>query len=382
MSEPRVLVLHNRYRVHGGEERAVELHLAALLAAGVNHRALMRDSAQAGRARAAAGLLAGGAESSEIARATRELGATVVHAHNLQPLLGPRALQAARHAGARTVLHLHNFRLFCAIGVAYRNGEPCFRCHHGRTLPGLVLNCRGSLPEAAVYAVALRRQLPWMLDVVDRFVTPSAYLAGQIVGLGVPAERVEAIPHYLPSGSFAETSVAHRGRFALVVGRLSAEKGMEVAIDAAVAAGVPLKVAGAGPREADLRALALRLGGQVEFLGRVTGDQLSMLRREAAVVLVPSNSDETFGLTALEAMGAGVPVVATGAGALPELVGEERCVPRADGAAMAARLADLWADPERRRAEGDALIARARERYSAERFTRELVDLYARLGRS
>jgi D-inositol-3-phosphate glycosyltransferase len=141
-------------------------------------------------------------------------------------------------------------------------------------------------------------------------------------------------------------------------------------------------VAGAGPREADLRALALRLGGQVEFLGRVTGDQLSMLRREAAVVLVPSNSDEAFGLTALEAMGAGVPVVATGAGALPELVGEERCVPRADGAAMAARLADLWADPERRRAEGDALIARARERYSAERFTRELVDLYARLGRS
>ena len=246
MSDPRVLVLHNRYRILGGEERAVDLHLAALVAAGVKHRALMRDSGQIGHARAAAGLLRGGAEPEEVARATRELGATVVHAHNLQPLLGPRALRAGRDAGARTVLHLHNFRLFCAIGVAFRRGEPCFRCHHGRTLPGLVLNCRGSLPQAAVYATALRRQLSQMLDVVDRFVTPSSYLAGQIVGLGVPAERVEALPHYLPEEGFADSSLAHRGSFALVVGRLSAEKGIELAIEAAAAAGVPLKVAGSG----------------------------------------------------------------------------------------------------------------------------------------
>ena len=122
-----------------------------------------------------------------------------------------------------------------------------------------------------------------------------------------------------------------------------------MAIGAAAAAGRAAAGGGRGPEEADLRALALRLGGQVEFLGRVTGDQLGVLRREAAVVLVPSRCDE-FGLTALEAMAAGVPVVATGAGALPELVGEERCVPRADGGAMAARLADLWADPARRRA--------------------------------
>jgi glycosyltransferase involved in cell wall biosynthesis len=379
MSDPRVLVLHNRYRVLGGEERAVDLHLAALVAAGVKHRALMRDSAQIGHARAAAGLLRGGAEPEQVARATRELGATVVHAHNLQPLLGPRALRAGRDAGARTVLHLHNFRLFCAIGVAFRRGEPCFRCHHGRTLPGLVLNCRGSLPEAAVYATALRRQLSQMLDVVDRFVTPSSYLAGQIVGLGVPAERVEALPHYLPDEGFADSSLAHGGSFALVVGRLSPEKGIELAIEAAAAAGVPLKVAGSGPGEAELRTAALKAGGQVEFLGRVPVGELRALRREAAVVLVPSRSDESFGLVALEAMAAGVPVVATGAGALPELVGEEHCLARGDGSAMASRLADLWADPERRRREGDALIARARERYSAERFTRDLLDLYERM---
>jgi glycosyltransferase involved in cell wall biosynthesis len=379
VSEPRVLVLHNRYRVHGGEERAVELHLAALAAAGVEHRALMRDSSEAGRVKAATGMLRGGADPEEIGRAARELGATVVHAHNIQPLLGPRALAAGRAAGARIVLHLHNFRLFCAIGVAFRSGEPCFRCHHGRTFPGFVLNCRGSLPEAGVYATALSRQLGPVLDSVDRFVTPSVYLAGQIAQLGVPADRVEALPHYLPAEAFADASVAHEGRFALVAGRLSPEKGVDLAIDAAAAAGVPLQVAGAGPEEEALRA---RAGGQVEFLGRLTPDRLAVVRRAAAVVLVPSRSDESFGLAALEAMGAGVPVIATNAGALPELLGEERCVPRGDADALASKLADLWADPERRRTEGDALIGQARERYSQRRFIGDLLALYGGLGTS
>jgi glycosyltransferase involved in cell wall biosynthesis len=379
VSEPRVLVLHNRYRVHGGEERAVDLHLAALVAAGVKHRALMRDSAEAGRLGAATGMLRGGSDPDEVGRAARELGATVVHAHNLQPLLGPRALAAGRGAGAHTVLHVHNFRIFCAIGVAFRLGEPCFRCHHGRTFPGFVLNCRRSLPEAAVYAAALSHQYEPVLELVDRFVTPSRYLAGQIARLGVPADRVEALPHYLPDEAFADSSLAHEGRFALVAGRLSSEKGVDLAIGAAAAAGVPLKVAGTGPEESALRDRALASGAQVEFLGRLSPERLAVVRRAAALVLVPSRSDESFGLSALEAMGAGVPVIATRAGALPELVGEERCVPRGDADALAGRLADLWADPERRRSEGDALIAIARERYTEGRFTRELLELYARL---
>jgi glycosyltransferase involved in cell wall biosynthesis len=233
-----------------------------------------------------------------------------------------------------------------------------------------VLNCRGSLPEAAVYAAGLSRQHPRVLETVDRFVTPSEYMVGQLTRLGVPAGRIEALPHYLPDEAIAAESRADEGEFALVAGRLSAEKGVETAIEAARLAGVPLKVAGDGP-------LAGKLGG--DLVGRLSTDELATLRRKAAVVLVPSRSDESFGLSALEAMGAGVPVIAARAGALPELVGEEHCVPRDDAGAMADRLRELWRDPARRRAEGDELIARVRERYGRERFTRDLLDLYARV---
>lgn len=375
-----VLVVHNRYREAGGEERAVELHTGALERAGVPFRLLVRDSAEVTKGRAARALLRGGHHPGEVAAAAREVRASVVHCHNMQPLVGPRGLAAARAEGASVVLHLHNFRLFCAIGVAFRDGEPCFRCHHGRTLPGLALNCRGSLPEAAVYARGLARQLPRVLDVVDRFVAPSDWAASQLGRLGVPAERIEVLLHYLPGEAVADTSQADTGGYALAAGRLAAEKGFETAIEAAARAGVPLVIAGDGPLRAELARLAEARRAPVELVGRAEGYELERLRRGAAFAVVPTRGHESFGLVALEAMACGLPVVATRAGALPELVGAERCVPRADPEALAAAMRALWDDPAECRRAGDAAIARVREAFSEERFRDALLGLYARVG--
>lgn len=373
---PRVLVVHNRYRTRGGEERAVELQLDALERAGIACRALERDSAAIGRARAARAMLAGGRDPAEVERAARALGATAAHFHNIQPLFGPAALAAARRAGARVVLELHNFRLFCAIGVAFRDGAPCFRCRRGTTLPGLALNCRGSLPEAAVYALALARQLEPVLGAVDRFVAPSAYAVGQLVRLGVPADRIEALPHYLPEEEVAEGSRAGDGEFVLYAGRLAPEKGVDAAIQAAAMAGFPLKVAGEGPLAERLYEQAAAMSSRIELLGRLGAGELRELRARAAAVVIPSVWDEIAPYSALEAMAAGVPVIATRTGGLPELVGESRCVERGDVAALAEALDALWRDPARRAAEGAALISRVREFHSEGRYLAELLRVY------
>ncbi|MEA2367825.1 MAG: hypothetical protein QOH38_543 [Thermoleophilaceae bacterium] len=376
MSAPRVLVVHNRYRVAGGEERAVALQLAALRDARVTHAALERESSAAGNVRAARALLRGGERPEDVAAAVRELGATVVHFHNLNPLFGPRSLRAARVAGARVVLHLHNFRLFCSIAVAFRDGETCFRCHGRNTVPGLLLNCRGSLPESAVYTAALAIHQPELIEAVDRFVTPSRFAAGQLARLGLPADRLEVLANYVPEAPAAEPA---GGTYALVAGRLATEKGIGLAIEAAARSGVPLRVAGDGPLEGELRALAASSGASVEMLGRVPGERVAELLTGAAMVVVPSLGPEVMPFAALEAMAAGVPVVATRTGSLPEVVGEERCVPRRDADALAAAMRRLWDDPELRRAEGGALRERARERFSQELHARELLALYERV---
>jgi glycosyltransferase involved in cell wall biosynthesis len=94
---------------------------------------------------------------------------------------------------------------------------------------------------------------------------------------------------------------------------------------------------------------------------------------------VPTTGNETFGFAALEAMAAGVPVVASRSGALPEIAGDAACVPRGDALALAARMEELWNDPERRVDEGDAGIARAREGFGEEGYVRTLLGVYARI---
>jgi hypothetical protein len=151
-----ILFLHNRYRTSGGEERVVD-ELMALVRDHLGEPAelLARDSTGVGKARAAAGLLRGGLEPGDVAKAVRVSGARVVHAHNLGPLFGWRALAAARAEGARVVLHLHQYRLVCATGVGFTDGQECTRCHGRNTLPGVIHNCRGSRSEALAYGASL-----------------------------------------------------------------------------------------------------------------------------------------------------------------------------------------------------------------------------------
>jgi glycosyltransferase involved in cell wall biosynthesis len=370
----RVILLHNRYRLEGGEERAVVDLQALLRARGHTVAVLERSSATLGKVSAARSLVGGGSHPEEVAQAVREMRADVVHAHNLHPLFGWRALAAARQAGARTVLHLHNFRLFCAIAIGYRDGAPCFRCRGTDTWPGVRLRCRGSLPEAASYAVGLRRQQPHLFEQADRFVAVSDATRRRLLDLGLPAARTTALTNFVPAAGLAESSRAGDGEYALVSGRLVEEKGFDIAIAAARGAGVPLVVAGDGPDAERLQTLAA--GGEVRFDGRVSEDALRKLRSRAAVVLAPSRWEEPCPYAVLDALAAGIPVLAGDRGGLPELVGRDCVLPAADIAAWSEALATLWRDSAGRQQLGEGALEHARQRFSEDTYYERLLAVY------
>ncbi len=363
-----ILLLHNRYREPGGEERAVE-DLAWLIRSELGEPAavLERDSASLDRSRAAAGLLGGGLRPAAVGEAVRRSGARVVHAHNVHPAFGWRALAAAREAGARVVLHLHNYRLVCAVGTCFTHGEDCTRCHGRNTLPGVRLNCRGSRAEAVTYGAALALWQRRLAEAVDAFVVPSAFALGRLRTLGAPlGDRPRVIPSV--QRTFAASSSAAAGGFALAAGRLTPEKGFADAVKACARAGVPLVVAGDGPQLDELRAL----GGDVRFAGRVSPGELAALRRQAALAIVPSRYEEILPLAALEAMAAGLPVAAASAGGLAEAVPPEGLYPPGDVEALAARIAALYGSA----LAGDRTLAVARARYAPAVIARQLRDVY------
>jgi glycosyltransferase involved in cell wall biosynthesis len=349
-----ILFLHNRYRVAGGEERAVEDLLWLVREhLGEETELLARDSATLGRSRAAVALLRGGLQPDDVAAAVRRTGARAVSAHNLNPAFGWRALAAARAAGARVVVHLHNYRLVCAVGTCFNSrGEDCVRCQGRETLPGVRLNCRGTGPEAAVYAASLALWQRRLAGQADAVVVPSRFAGERLRALRAPLDpqRVHVVPHVVRA--FADGSRAAAGEHALVASRLAAEKGVELAVQACARAGLELVVAGDGPQ-----AGALRAAGGARFVGRVSADELADLRARAALAIVPSRAAETFGLAAAEAMADGIPVVATAVGALPELVGAGGVVALGDAEALAAAARARYGDEEA----GAAGLRRIRE---------------------
>jgi len=194
--------------------------------------------------------------------------------------------------------------------------------------------------------------------------------------LGAPAGRVSVVPcgvdltRFWPEGPTEPTGGRPR---VLVVGRLVPRKGVREVL-AAVAAlpGVELVVAG-GPLRAGLstdpearallvEAAELGIADRVVLRGQVSRDDLPALYRSADVV-VCAPWYEPFGIVPLEAMGCGVPVVATGVGGMLDTVVDGvtgLLVPAQDPTALAASMRHLLGDPPRRRAMGAAGTRRAR----------------------
>ncbi|MGC5585118.1 glycosyltransferase [Ornithinimicrobium sp. W1665] len=169
-----------------------------------------------------------------------------------------------------------------------------------------------------------------------------------IVPLGVDAERFSPADRQPPAAD-APVQVGY-------VGRLASHKGVDVLLDAVAAhPGLELTVVGAGPQEHELRQFADEPGlrERVRFAGTATQEELPRLLQEMDVLAVPSLTTpgwvEQFGRVVVEAMAAGVPVVASDSGALPDVVGEAGLlVPEGDSVALgeallrAAREPGLW----------------------------------------
>jgi glycosyltransferase involved in cell wall biosynthesis len=136
---------------------------------------------------------------------------------------------------------------------------------------------------------------------------------------------------------------------------------------------------GDGPERASLESLATQGTGAVNvlFLGE-RRDARSLLPA-FDILAVPSIGREGFGLSALEAMDAGVPVIASRLGGLPEVVDDGRTgvlVPPGEPAALAAALASLLEHPERQRTLGAEGKRRVSERFRAARQAEQIENLY------
>jgi glycosyltransferase involved in cell wall biosynthesis len=375
----RILILHSRYLSGpaSGENSVVDDETRLLQRNGhtVTSWTPEPETGTTLKTVATAGRAVWGFSSAErVRRLIRSHRPDVVHVHNLFPTLSPAVLRTAAEY-VPVVATLHNYRLMCLPSTFIRDGRTCEDCLGRVPWPGVVHRCyRGSMAGSVVLGTSVTlHRIAGSYDRVALFLAVSTFLRRKHLEAGFSPERLLVKPNF----SWPMPRREGPGEVFLYLGRLSPEKGVETILRAWRPGLGTLVVAGSGPEDGRLRAMA---PSGIEFLGTVDGSAVPGLLQRARALLLPSNWYEGQPRVVLEAYAAGVPVLASDVGGLPELVEDGRSgflLPRTDPEAWTAAMQKLLLDQEAVRL-GQRGWQLWRERFSPERGLEGLEQAYQR----
>lgn len=239
--------------------------------------------------------------------ATHDTPSTVYHLHNWAHFFSPAIFKALRPVEARTVLTIHDYFLVCGNGGQYN-----FKKNKVCKLTGNSLTCLATQCDRQSYLHkvwrATRQTIRNRTFPLQDFQGHAALIHDRqqpfFERAGFPSGRLRTISNPVEPLS-ANRVKAEKNRSALYIGRLSVEKGADIAAEAAYRAKIPIVFAGAGPMAKDLE----RKYPNAEFLGFCDRAKLTELIKTSRFLIMPSRLAEPFGLAAGEALWSGLPVL-------------------------------------------------------------------------
>jgi glycosyltransferase involved in cell wall biosynthesis len=324
-----VLLVHNFYQQAGGEDQtfADEAKLLEQHGHTVGRFTMDNHAVDAlGKLKVARLTLWNDQARQSLRQAIREIGAKVVHFHNTFPLISPAGYYAAHEEGAAVVQTLHNFRLMCVTATFCRDNRVCEDCLGRFAWPGIIHGCyRGSRAASAVVAAMQafhRFKGTWQRE-VDVFITLTEFGRRKFIEGGLPADKLMIKPIFSDPDPGVGTGT---GDFAVFVGRLSGEKGIEVLLTGwpriFAETGIKLKIVGGGPLKEKAQAAAKPADG-IEYLGRLESQkEVYDTIGEARALVFPSVWYEGQPRTIVEALAKGTPILSSRLGSMPEMVAD------------------------------------------------------------
>jgi glycosyltransferase involved in cell wall biosynthesis len=380
----RILVIHNRYQIRGGEDECYEAEVSLLREKGHEvevYEANNDQVAELGKLRLAADTVWSKKAYQAVEHQLQKQRPDVVHVQNFFPLISPSVYYAAKSQGVPVVQTLHNYRLLCPNALFFRDGKVCEDCL-GQIIPypGVMHGCyrENKVATAGVATMlSVHRAMNTWNTTVNSYITLTEFARQKFIAGGIPAEKIVVKPNFVrPEPEPGNGS----GGYALFVGRLSVEKGLDTLLAAweHLDTQIPLKIVGDGPLADQVVAATKRLP-LIEWLGRKPMAQVHELMGEAKFLIFPSKWYETFGRVAIEAFAKGTPVIAANIGAIAELVDSGRtglhfCP--GDATDLADKVKWVLANPEKLAQMRLQARSEFEAKYTADKNYQKLMEIY------
>jgi glycosyltransferase involved in cell wall biosynthesis len=300
----------------------------------------------------------------------------VIHLHNI---MDPALLDLAAASGV-AVITIQDHRFYCpGLGKLKPAGEICL----SNSLDKSCLDCFDdadygmrllALTKARLRAAAGMQAVL----VLSRYMAEELRAAWQAVGTAPPP--IQVIPPFMHN--FSPLPRPSPGGYHLMASRLVERKGVEVALASAKLVDKPLWIAGDGPLRGQVEQAALQSGGKVRYVGWAGRQEMARLLAGARSLWLPSLWAEPFGIAGLEALAAGLPVLASRVGGVAEWLDDGVSgflVPPGDVEALATAARRLEGEPGLAGEMGRAGAARAARDFAAGPLMGQLIQVYNQL---
>ena len=377
-----ILIVHNYYSVQGGEESVVAFQKKLLESKGHDVVVYSRNYHEMKQWKL--GKIGGLITSiynrrsiNDINQILEDFNPEIALIHNLFPIISPSIIPFLRDKAVRVYQIIHNYRLFCPIGIFYRNHHICHNCLKlGREWNCLIHKCNQSLAASFSYSCRAYfvRKLNYFRS-VSKFLVLSDFQKQMLIENGYKNIPIEVIPNsFIPKTNINIDQIDFAKKIKIgFVGRLTKEKGFYDFIE--IARRLPqylFQVAG------DYSQLdhSIEIPSNIEFKGLLNQDQLSEFYENTKVLLFLSRWYEGFPMVLLEAMHHCTPLIVTNLGVMPEVIEHEVngfVVKAGDYEAIEKRIQMIYSNNDQYLEFAITGKKRSEEFYSSERYYERLM---------
>ena len=316
LTNPSVLIIHNTYLYTGGEETVVAAEIESLKVNGykVYYKEYTNTNFKFFNFKtllAPFNTIFNIFSFFEIIYFIRINKIKIVHAHNIFYTASPSIFWAAKLAGAKTVITIHNYRLFCLSANFFRAKQICFECSDKKSFKsGLQNKCfKNSLWASFTLALSIRLSdfLGTWKNKIDHYIVLNEFAKQLLINKGIDPKKIVLKSNFLSAYNLNQVNQI-RDNFYLFAGRITEEKGIRHLMNTFTMTSKPLTIAGNGDI---VNIINNNLSKNIKYIGLQSKAQIQSLLLTCKALIFPSIWIESMPMTLIEAQTMGtIPIVA------------------------------------------------------------------------
>lgn len=319
----KVLFIHCFYQYKGGEDTVVHEEIKLLKDNGITTDLLAFSNEKSSLLNVLQMAFNINAYKKTLQR-IKEFEPDIIHIHNLHFAASPSVVYAIKKSNVSFVMTLHNYRLICPSALLFYNGKSFLnsirKIFYWKAIQNRVY--RNSYPLTFLLSITIKmHQLAGTWKNAKKIIVLNQSSKNIFENSSINAGENKFIlkPNFCAAPQIIPKNTSDNF---LYVGRLSAEKGIDLLLNVFAKNGYTLNIAGDGPFKEKVVDYATRFSN-IKFLGLVNKDQVFSLMKSCTALVFPSIWPEGMPLTIIEALACGMPVITSKSGAMLDMITDE-----------------------------------------------------------